>query len=60
MSEFDRICARLCLDLPHYVQCACRYLEDRGKRFCVDFGYQNATELARADWQSRKAERGKK
>lgn len=32
---------------------ACRYLEGRGFRFCVDFGYENAVEKARADWRKR-------
>ena len=30
---------------------AMRYLERRGQRFCLDFGYDNAVEKARADWR---------
>jgi len=33
---------------------ACLYLEQRGFRMCVDFGYGNAIEKARADWRSRR------
>lgn len=33
---------------------ACLYLERRGKRFCIDFGYENAVSLARADWRARR------
>lgn len=31
---------------------ACKYLELTGLRFCVDFGYENAIEIARAKWRS--------
>jgi len=42
--------------LPHTLA-ACLYLESHGFRFCVDFGYQNATEKARAHWTGRKKKR---
>ena len=35
-----------------------RYLESRGKVFCVDFGYENAVELARQDWRARRRRKG--
>lgn len=39
---------------------ACLYLEGRGLKFCVDYGYQNAVALAREDWRKRSARgRGK-
>ena len=33
------------------------YLERRGLRVCVDFGYANAIEKAREDWRDRKRKR---
>ena len=35
---------------------AMRYLVSRGKKFLVDFGWQNAEDLARDDWRQRRRE----
>lgn len=35
---------------------ACKYLDRAGKRFCVDFGYDNAIELAREHWRQKRRE----
>ncbi len=33
---------------------ACAYLEARGLTFCVEFGYDNCVEMARAHWLQRR------
>lgn len=47
-------CRMLGIDLKPYVLHACEYLESHGFRFCIDFGYGNATEKAREHWRNRK------
>lgn len=42
------------IELKPYVLHACLYLEEHGFRFCIDFGYENATEMARNHWRKRK------
>jgi hypothetical protein len=34
------------LQLTEEQMAACRFLESRGLRFCVDFGYENAAAIA--------------
>jgi len=34
----------------------CRFLESRGQRFCIDFGYENAEDIT-WDWLEREEER---
>lgn len=48
------LCRMLGIDLKPYVLHACEYLEAHGFRFCIDFGYSNATEVAREHWRNRK------
>lgn len=57
MTETEGIAKRIGLDLPTWILPICRYLELRGYRFCVDFGWQNAREVAR---QHRERERDQK
>lgn len=48
MSDYVQWLSRLNLKLPTLAQHrACLYLERHGKRFLVDFGIENAPELAR-------------
>lgn len=44
--KFEDAVRLLKLKVKPSVADACRYLESRGYRFCVDFGYQNAVGLA--------------
>ncbi len=46
MSDFETTCRLIRLEVPEVIAAACRYLEKRGKRFCIEFGYENAVELA--------------
>lgn len=43
---FEQAEKYLGLKLSPEVRFACLYLESRGKRFCVDFGYENAVSIA--------------
>lgn len=43
---FESTVRLLKLDLTYEQTAACRYLESKGLRFCVDFGYDNAFEKA--------------
>lgn len=43
---FESTAKMLHLKLPPEVRFACLYLEARGMRFCIDFGYQNAVAIA--------------
>jgi hypothetical protein len=54
MSAWRDMADRLGLRVPSYIAFACDYLESHGKRFCVDFGTDNAVTLAREHWRSRK------
>jgi hypothetical protein len=47
-------CRWMGIELKPYVAFACEYLESHGFRFCIDFGYGNAVEKARAHWRARK------
>jgi hypothetical protein len=42
------------LDIPIYKIGAFEFLTSIGKRFCLDFGTDNAIEIARAEWIKRK------
>ena len=44
--KFDSICKNIGLNVTADVADACRYLEGRGNVFCVDFGTENAVQLA--------------
>jgi hypothetical protein len=46
VSNYSKIKARLNLRTTKLVDYACRFLESRGWRFCVDFGVKNAVEKA--------------
>lgn len=48
------MCRMLGFELKSYVLHACEYLEAHGFRFCVDFGHENATDIARDHWRNRK------
>jgi hypothetical protein len=48
------VCAALGLELTPEQLKACRYLERNGQRFCIDFGYENAMEMARDHWRARR------
>ena len=54
----DETCRQLGLTLTPEQWRACRYLERQGQRFCIDFGYDNAVEKARAHWRARRKQRG--
>lgn len=45
------------LRVPSWKAHALTYLERRGFRFCIDFGTDNAVELARQDWRNRRRNR---
>ncbi len=45
-SEFDEMRRMLKLRVTGAKEFACRYLESRGLRFCVDYGTDNAIEKA--------------
>lgn len=45
MSDFDDAVRWLKLDIDPLRANACRYLESKGKRFCVDFGYENVFDV---------------
>lgn len=47
-------CARLEIAIDDDQRRAMRYLERHGLRFLVEFGYQNAVDLARAHWRERR------
>ena len=47
-TEYDRIRKLLTLRTNLAVDEACRFLEARGQRFCVDFGTENAIDYALA------------
>lgn len=46
--SFDRTSKLLRLKLDRRVSFACQYLEDRGYKFCVDYGFKNAIAKAAA------------
>ena len=50
--EYARICRMLKIRLGPKQHMAAKYLEQRGKQFCADFGYANAVELARKEWRN--------
>jgi hypothetical protein len=50
--EYARICRMLKIRLSPKQHMAAKYLELRGKRFCADFGYENAIGLAREMWRN--------
>lgn len=45
--EYDKLKRQMKLRVPEKVDEECRFLERRGFRFLVDFGYGNAVEKAR-------------
>lgn len=47
MSDTKDMCRMLGIELTCWQLWACEFLEARGLRFCVDFGYENAE--AKAD-----------
>lgn len=57
MNGWREIVKFLRIDAPLWKHGPMDYLESRGYRFCVDFGYDNAIEKARQDWNSRKRRR---
>lgn len=54
MSHTVEIAAMLGLELTTDQLRAARYLERLGQTFCVEFGYGNAVEKARAHWLERR------
>ncbi len=50
--EYAKWCRRLGIRLGPKQHMAAKYLEQRGKRFLCDFGYENAIELARQMWHN--------
>ena len=48
MGEYHRLKKLLRLRMTKQVDFAAEFLESRGLRFCVDFGYENAVEKAAA------------
>lgn len=38
---------------------ACYYLEQNGQRFLIDFGFQNAVDIARRHWRKRGKRKGR-
>lgn len=52
MSGGEWRCERLGIALTDEQRDAFRYLELFGFRFCVDFGYDNAVEMAREHWEN--------
>lgn len=57
MRDWRLTCALIGLEVPAWKAHVFDYLESRGFRFCVEFGIDNAVDVARADWESRKAKR---
>ena len=45
-SNAEAICLRLGIVLNKQQRIACRYLEENGFEFCLDYGYSNAVNLA--------------
>lgn len=45
MKNAEQLCKLLDIELSADERHDCRYLERRGYRFCVDFGYDNAADL---------------
>jgi len=43
---FNDACRLLNLEVAPEIADACRFLESRGQRFCVDFGFENAVTKA--------------
>jgi hypothetical protein len=54
LSRYDYAtwCRRLGIRLSPKQHMAAKYLEQRGRRFMVHFGYQNAIGLARDAWRA--------
>jgi hypothetical protein len=46
--SYLEMCERLGIELTDWQHWACQYLEARGHRFCVDFGYENCEDKAEA------------
>jgi hypothetical protein len=46
--DYERICRQLGIRLTPWQRWACAYLEDRGQRFCIDFGTDNCEDKAEA------------
>jgi len=44
--DFDTTCRLIGLEVDPVTAEACRFLETKGQRFCVDFGQDNAVERA--------------
>ncbi len=49
--DYQRICRWIGMKLGPKQHMAAKYLEQRGARFCIDFGKQNAVEIARDVWR---------
>lgn len=45
MGDFDSISEQIGLELDPVLAEMCRWLEKRGLRFCIDFGYSNAQDM---------------
>ncbi len=54
MSTTKHIAELLNLALTTDQLRASAYLEARGLRFCIEFGYDNAVEMARSHWLQRR------
>lgn len=54
MSEWRRIAENLGISVPPWKAHACDYCESIGLRFCVNFGTDNAVDIARAHWTNRR------
>ncbi len=50
MTDMESVAEMLRLKLITEQRRSGRYLERLGQRFCVEFGYHNAVEKARAHW----------
>ena len=44
--HYQQICKMIGITLTPEQNWACAWLEKHGKRFCVDFGYDNCVKLA--------------
>lgn len=59
MTPWRYMARLLGLNVPPWKAHALDYLEANGFRFCVDFGTENAVELARKHWRERKTKKGR-
>jgi hypothetical protein len=51
MYQYQRISRMIGLKLGPKQHMAAKYLEQRERRFCIDFGKDNAVEIAREVWR---------